>query len=170
MNTPTNPTPQGAADYGNEKGVGDGLTAAFQQGLIRREDLFVTSKLWNSFHAKEHVKEAAKRSLSDLGLDYFDLYLIHFPIAQKYVDPKVRYPPGWLDEKSEQVRVGSLDDLGPLLTIMRKAVQVDVPLAETWAAMEELVDEGLAKNIGISNFQGKDTSQMLLSLNIYLMI
>lgn len=70
---------------------------------MTREELFVTSKLWNSFHAKEHVKAAAKKSLADLGLDYFDLYLMHFPIALKYVDPEVRYPPGWLDETNEKV-------------------------------------------------------------------
>ena len=69
---------------------------------MKRDELFITSKLWNSFHAKQHVKAAAKRSLADLKLDYFDLYLIHFPVAQRYVDPEVRYPPGWLDENNEQ--------------------------------------------------------------------
>jgi D-xylose reductase len=94
------------------------------------------------------VRDAAKRSLSDLGLEYFDLYLIHFPIAQIYVDPALRYPSGWLDEKNQQ------------------AVQVAVPLAETWAAMEALVDEGLAKNIGISNFQGSLVMDLLRSARI----
>lgn len=138
----------GAADYGNEPGVGDGLKAAIDRKLVKREELFITSKLWNTFHAKEHVKEAAKRSLADLKLDYFDLYLIHFPIAQKYVDPKVRYPPGFLDEKNQQ------------------AVGANIPLAETWAAMEELVDEGLAKSIGVSNFQGSLLMDLLRSARI----
>jgi D-xylose reductase len=97
----------GAADYGNEPAVGDGLKAAIDSKLVKREELFITSKLWNSFHAKQHVKEAAKRSLADLKLDYFDLSLIHFPVAQKYVDPKVRYPPGWLDETNEQASFNS---------------------------------------------------------------
>lgn len=144
----------GAADYGNESGVGDGLKAAIDCKLVKREELFITSKLWNSFHARQHVKEAAERSLADLKLDYFDLYLIHFPVAQKYVDPKVRYPPGWMDEKNERVRLNVWIFKARIADIETKAVGADVPLAETWAAMEELVDAGLAKNIGVSNFQG----------------
>ena len=67
-----------------------------------REELFVTTKLWNTFHAGEHVLPACRRSLSDLGLDYVDLYLVHFPISLKYVDPEVRYPPEWLYDTSAE--------------------------------------------------------------------
>ncbi|MCH2186529.1 aldo/keto reductase, partial [Myxococcota bacterium] len=74
-----------ACDYGNEKEAGEGLRGAMASGACRREDLWVTSKLWNTYHAEEHVRAACERSLADLGLDYLDLYLIHFPIAQKYV-------------------------------------------------------------------------------------
>ncbi|KAF9156844.1 NAD(P)H-dependent D-xylose reductase (XR) [Actinomortierella ambigua] len=118
-----------AADYGNEVEVGQGIRQAISEGLVTRADLFVTSKLWNTYHAKEHVPQACRRTLDDLGLDYVDLYLIHFPIALKYVPFEERYPAEW----------GNFE--------------VDpVPVHETWAAMEELVHKGWAKNIGVSNF------------------
>ena len=65
-------------------------------GLVTRKDLFVTSKLWNTYHAAEHVLPACKRSLSDLGLEYLDMYLIHFPISLKFVPFETRYPPEWI--------------------------------------------------------------------------
>ena len=74
-----------ASDYGNEKEVGEGIKRAINEGLCTREELWVTSKLWNTFHAPEHVSLALEKSLSDLQLSYLDLYLIHFPIAQKFV-------------------------------------------------------------------------------------
>ena len=58
----------------------------------------MVSKLWNTFHHPEHVRPACERTLEDFGLDYLDLYLIHFPISLKYVDPKVRYPPEWIHD------------------------------------------------------------------------
>lgn len=82
-----------AADYGNEQQVGEGIARALKDGLCSREDLWITSKLWNTFHRKEYVQRACEKSLSDLGIDYFDLYLIHFPIALQYVDINDRYPP-----------------------------------------------------------------------------
>ncbi|KAF8227184.1 Aldo/keto reductase [Tricholoma matsutake] len=132
----------GAGDYGNEKEAGEGVRKAIQDGLVKREDLFITSKLWNTFHAKEHVKPIAKMQLQLWGIDYFDLYLIHFPISLKYVDPAHRYPPEWFD-----------DD---------KKVQLqNTPLQETWTCMEELVDDGLVKNIGLSNCNGGLISDVL---------
>ena len=74
-----------AADYGNELEAGIGIRQALQNGLCEREDLWVTSKLWNTFHRPEHVQQACEKSLADLQLDYLDLYLIHFPIALKHV-------------------------------------------------------------------------------------
>ena len=63
--------------------VGDGIRRALEAGLCTRDELHVTSKLWNTYHSPEHVKPACKKTLEDLGLDYLDLYLIHFPIALK---------------------------------------------------------------------------------------
>ena len=77
-----------ACDYGNEPQVGAGIRAAIAEGLCRRQDLWVTSKLWNTYHAAAHVRPALERSLRDLGLDYLDLYLIHFPITQQFVPPR----------------------------------------------------------------------------------
>lgn len=128
-----------ACDYGNEAQVGEGLRAAIEGGRCTRESLWITSKLWNTYHRPEHVRGALERSLRDLGLDYLDLYLIHFPIALTYVPPEVRYPPGWLYDPAAE-RPCMVPDPSP------------VPLAHTWQALEELVDAGLVRNIGVSNF------------------
>ena len=82
-----------ACDYGNELQVGEGLQAAYDAGLCQREDLWLTSKLWNTFHKAEDVREGCVKSLLDLQTDYLDLYLIHFPIALDYVPIETRYPP-----------------------------------------------------------------------------
>ncbi len=126
-----------AADYGNEKQVGEGIARALADGLCRREDLWITSKLWNTYHRKEHVQAACERSLTDLGLDYFDLYLIHFPIALQYVDFDQRYPPEWIYDSNAENPCMVLDS---------------VPLSETWVAMEQLVENKLARKIGVCNY------------------
>ncbi|GAA0170662.1 reductase [Lithospermum erythrorhizon] len=71
-----------AADYKNEAEVGEALEEALQTGLVKREDLFITTKLWNSDHG--HVVEACKDSLNKLRLQYLDLYLVHFPVATNH--------------------------------------------------------------------------------------
>lgn len=126
-----------ACDYGNEQEAGRGIRMAIERGLCTREELWVTSKLWNTFHRRQHVRPAIERSLADLGLDYLDLYLIHFPIHLKYVAPAERYPPGWLFDPSAAEPRMELDS---------------VPLAETWGAMEALHVAGLTRHIGVSNF------------------
>ncbi|KEO87950.1 4-dihydromethyl-trisporate dehydrogenase [Erythrobacter sp. JL475] len=126
-----------AADYANEAETGEGLSQAIAEGLVTREELWVTSKLWNTFHAAEHVEEACRKTLSDLRLDYLDLYLIHFPIALEYVPIDVRYPPEWLYDP---------DAPDP---VMKRA---PVPLQETWMAMETLVHKGLVNRIGVCNY------------------
>jgi len=125
-----------ACDYGNEAEVGLGLETALASGLCRREELWITSKLWNTYHAREYVRPALERSLEDLRLQYLDLYLIHFPIAQRFVPFETRYPPGWFFDP---------DAPSPRMEFAK------VSLHETWAAMEELVHAGLVKHIGICN-------------------
>jgi D-xylose reductase len=126
-----------ASDYGNEAEAGAGFGSVVRSGAAKREDLWVTSKLWNTNHARQHVRPACERSLRDLQLDYLDLYLIHFPIALEYVSPDKRYPAGWFhDPEAAEPR-------------MKPA---RVPIAETWFAMEELVRAGVVRNIGVCNF------------------
>jgi D-xylose reductase len=126
-----------AADYGNEKEVGEGIALAITDGLCSRDELWVTSKLWNTYHRREHVEAACRKSLEDLGLDYFDLYLVHFPIALSYVDFNDRYPPEWIFDPEAENPGMRLDS---------------VPLSETWGAMEKLVEVGLCRQIGICNY------------------
>ena len=111
-----------ACDYGNEVEVGYGIAQAISTGLCHRDDLWVTSKLWNTFHSAEHVRMACEKSLQDLGLKQLDLYLIHFPIAQKYVPFETRYPPGWF-----------FDPAAPAPGME----ETRVPISETWTAMEK---------------------------------
>ena len=126
-----------ASDYGNEAEAGEGISRALAAGVCRREDLWVTSKLWNTYHEPRHVRPALERSLRDLRVDHLDLYLIHFPIALEYVPFETRYPPGWFFDP---------DATRPAMRAAR------VPLADTWGAMEELVDLGLVRRIGVCNY------------------
>jgi len=126
----------GACDYGNEVEAGQGVARALKDGIVKREELFLVSKLWNTFHEPERVEPICKKQLKDWGIDYFDLYIVHFPIALQYVDPAVRYPPGWF-----------YDGVTP--SDIRTS---NATIQSTWTAMESLVDRGLARSIGISNF------------------
>lgn len=116
-----------AAIYDNEKEVGKALEFAFGNGLVTREEMFVTSKLWNSNHRLEDVQPALKKTLKDLKLDYLDLYLIHWPISFKK-------------------GVGFAQNREEFFTYN------DVPLSQTWEGMEDCKKMGLAKHIGVSNF------------------
>ncbi|KAL2270938.1 hypothetical protein VTJ83DRAFT_309 [Remersonia thermophila] len=126
----------GACDYGNEVECGKGVARAIAEGIVKREELFIVSKLWNTFHDGDKVEPIVRKQLADWGIDYFDLYLIHFPVALEYVDPSVRYPPGW-HYQGDEIRPGK------------------ATIQETWTAMESLVDKGLSRSIGVSNFQAQ---------------
>ncbi|KAL0356617.1 UNVERIFIED_CONTAM: NADP-dependent D-sorbitol-6-phosphate dehydrogenase [Sesamum calycinum] len=119
-----------AADYKNEEEVGEALAEVFQAGLVKREDLFITTKLWNSDHG--HVVEACKDSLKKLRLGYLDLYLVHFPVATRHT--------GVGTTASALGEDGVLD------------IDTTVSLETTWHAMEDLVSMGLVRSIGISNY------------------
>lgn len=117
-----------AERYRNEDAVGDAIQDALKAGTLRREDLFVTTKLWNTNHRPERVKPAFDASRRRLQLDYVDCYLIHTPFA---------FQPGdELDPRDEHGRV--IYDPG-------------VTLVETWRALERLVDDGDCKSIGLSD-------------------
>ncbi|KAG1200473.1 hypothetical protein G6F35_012368 [Rhizopus arrhizus] len=133
----------GACDYGNEVEVGRGIKKAIDEGIVKREDLFIVTKLWNTFHNKKNVRPACERQLKDWGLDYFDLYLVHFPIPLAYVDPSQNYPPEWFKGNSTAIEIESS------------------PMHECWAEMERLVNDGLSRNIGVCNFNTQALIDML---------
>ncbi len=117
-----------AERYRNEAAVGDALQAMFDAGSLAREDVFVTTKLWNSNHRPERVEPAFDASLRRLHIEYLDCYLIHTPFAFRPGDDQ--------DPRDENGDV-SYDE--------------GVTLAETWAAMEALVDGGRCGAIGLSD-------------------
>ena len=116
-----------AWEYENEEGVGKALKEAIEQKIVKREELFIVTKLWNTYHRKDLVEKNIQDSLKKLNLTYVDLYLIHWPLAFK---------PG--------------DDPYPRI---EGHIQYDkVPLHETWEGMEDLVTKKLTRYIGVSNF------------------
>jgi D-xylose reductase len=126
----------GACDYGNEVEAGQGVAKAIKEGIVKREDVFIVSKLWNSFHDPEQVEPIVKKQLADWGIDYFDIYYIHFPVSLAYVSPETRYPPGWFYDGEKEIKYGKSS------------------LESTWKAMEQLKKKGLAKSISVSNYTG----------------
>ncbi|MFN8357161.1 MAG: aldo/keto reductase [Spirosomataceae bacterium] len=116
--------------YGNEKEIGDALADAIKAREVKREELWITSKLWNNRHRAEQIRPAFQQSLDDLQVGYLDLYLIHWPIV--VVDHK-----GFPETAQDLVSL------------------TQVPLAETWKGLIQLQDSGLTKHIGVSNFSAK---------------
>lgn len=122
--------------YGNQAEIGQAIHDAVKEGDIKREKLFVTSKLWNDSHAPEDVRPALEQTLKDLQLEYLDLFLMHWPVAQK---KGITMP----------------ENDGDMVSLK------DLPLEMTWAAMEKVQQEGLAKVIGVSNFSASKISSLL---------
>jgi alcohol dehydrogenase (NADP+) len=126
----------GAHRYGNEAEIGNALRDAIGSGEVTRKDLWITSKLWSNAHGRDNVVPALEKSLKDLGLEYLDLYLIHWPIPLK---PTAGLP-------------SSPDDFVPL---------AEAPNHSTWAGLEAGVDAGLVRHIGLSNFSAKKIRELI---------
>jgi len=126
--------------YRNENEVGEALARKFKDGTVKREDIFITSKLWATFHSKDLVLKNLKITLKDLGLDYLDLYLIHWPMGYK--------------EGCDPTQMEPKDADG-------KVLYSDVDYVESWLAMEELVKLGLVRSIGVSNFSKPQIERIL---------
>lgn len=122
--------------YNNEREVGAAVSECIDRGIVHRDDLWITSKLWNSFHRPEDVAAGCRKSLEALQLDRLDLYLVHWPVA---FQPGVTMPT-------------DVEGFIPLS---------ELPLATTWAAMESLVDQGLTTSIGVSNCGPARLAQLL---------
>jgi diketogulonate reductase-like aldo/keto reductase len=127
-----------AERYRNEAEVGAALKDLFAAGTVRREDLFVTTKLWNNNHRPQRVKPALQASLDRLGLETVDLYLVHTPFAFRPGDDQ--------DPRDENGQV--IYDEG-------------VTLAQTWQALERLVDDGLSRAIGLSDIGVERTREIV---------
>ncbi|KAM7322570.1 hypothetical protein ACRRTK_018075 [Alexandromys fortis] len=123
--------------YQNEEELGQAIRSKIEDGTVKREDIFYTSKLWSTSHRPELVRPSLESSLRKLNLDYVDLYLIHFPVSLK---------PG--DSLLPQDEHGNL-------------ILDTVDLCATWEAMEKCKDAGLAKSIGVSNFNRRQLEMIL---------
>src|SRR6202795_2575603 len=128
-----------AERYRNEKEVGEAIQDVFNAGKIKREEVFIATKLWNNNHRPERVKPAFEASLKKLQLDYVDLYLIHTPFA---------FQPG--DEQDPRDAIGNV--------IYDKGVT----LLDTWSALEGLVDDGRCKAIGLSDVSLGQTQEIFV--------
>lgn len=126
----------GAWIYQNEDEVGRAIRESIEEGVIKREEVFLTSKLWNSFHAPEDVETGCRETLTSLGLDYVDLYLMHWPVAFR----------------GGKLMPGGNEDFWPLS---------ELPLAKTFEAMLKLRDKGLVKSVGVSNFGISKLEQLI---------
>ncbi|MCA9720368.1 MAG: aldo/keto reductase [Myxococcales bacterium] len=122
--------------YGNEAEIGAALAECFAEGLVTREQLWITSKLWCDRHRPEDVRPALEGTLADLQLEHLDLYLVHWPVA---LVKGVPFPRSAADMRS-------LDE---------------APLRATWAGLEDVVDAGLARHIGVSNFSARKLGALL---------
>ncbi|CAG4959191.1 unnamed protein product [Colias eurytheme] len=122
--------------YGNEKEIGEAINEKIKDGTVQREDLFVISKLWSTFHRKDLVEKACKMSLKTMGLDYFDLYMIHNPMSFKEGDD-------------------------PLPKIANVIQYSDSDYLDAWYGVEHVIRKGLARRGGVSNFNSAQVDRIV---------
>ncbi|XP_053684644.1 aldo-keto reductase family 1 member A1-A-like [Sabethes cyaneus] len=127
--------------YENEVEVGEAIRAKIAEGVVKREDMFVTSKLWNTFHRPEHVAEAFRRSFDMLDIAYVDLYLMHSPMGLQFQ--------GY---EHSDMHPKDADGQPPF---------DDIDYVETWKSMEKLVGDGKVRSIGLSNFNSEQITRIL---------
>ncbi len=127
--------------YGNEAEIGQAIADVMKEDGIKRSDLFITSKLWNSFHKPEDVREGLEKSLADLQVDYLDLYLMHWPVALRKGVLKPRSAEDYL----------TLDE---------------VPLMDTWRVLEDCFDDGSVNTIGVSNFSAQKLDDLIMEARV----
>ena len=123
--------------YRNEKKIGKAIRDMIRNGIVKREELFVVTKIWNTFHSRQSALKGVNISLTNLGLDYIDLVLIHFPFG--YKEGEDLWP---LDENDN-------------------TIFSDVDYLETWSALEQVKQNGLVKSIGVSNFNSSQLERVI---------
>ena len=124
-----------ASFYGNESEIGNAISDAIKNGDVTREDLWITSKLWNNRHKKDDIQPAFEITLKDLTLDYVDLYLIHWPVV-------LQNQASYAQQSSDLISLS------------------EIPLTQTWQGLIDLKEKGLTKHIGVSNFSIKKVNQI----------
>ncbi|XP_032309427.1 1,5-anhydro-D-fructose reductase isoform X1 [Drosophila ananassae] len=124
--------------YENEKEVGEALRTQIKMGNVSRENIFLTTKLWNTHHDPRDVQRVCQQQLDLLGFNYIDLYLMHFPVGYKHLCDEILKPMS--------------DD---------KLQTTDVDYIDTWRAMEDLVKLGLVRSIGLSNFNMEQMQRII---------
>ncbi|VDO02530.1 unnamed protein product [Rodentolepis nana] len=129
--------------YNNEVEVGQAIAAGMKKNNLKREDLFVTSKLWCDMHAPENVRKSCEQSIKNLGVQYLDLYLIHWPMSFQF---KKDVPFDIMDSNTLVYEHHKIED--------------------TWKAMEQLVTAGLVKSIGVSNFNKRQIERIIAQSSI----
>ena len=125
-----------ASFYGNESEIGMAISDAIKNGDVSREDLWITSKLWNNRHKKDDIQAACEITLKDLTLDYLDLYLIHWPVV-------LQKQASYAQQSSDLISLS------------------EIPLTQTWQGLIDLKEKGLTKHIGVSNFSIKKINQII---------
>lgn len=146
--------------YRNEKQIGRAIRNKILMGTVKREDLFITSKLWNTFHHPNDVIEALETSLNNLGLSYLDLYLMHWPFAFKVCTNKVRLVLSVITQFC-LFFLKAHRGLIPLDLDARIISDERIDFVHTWRAMEELQRMGLVKSIGVCNFNEQQIERLL---------
>lgn len=145
-----------ANDYNIEPQVGEGLAASIEAGVVKREDVFIQTKLWNTNHRKEHVRADLEQTLEDLGLTYVDSFVIHWPQASPSTGKQASTrPDGAFPAHYSKNPMFPVDDDGYF------CADEDSHFVETWRAMEALVDVGLCKAIGLSNFNRRQVEEVV---------